>query len=146
MGTRYHVKTATVTFGSTSYEMATGPAAPGWTREPTDVTALGDTHKQFIPGALIEDDEITVTIYDKGPNNRPKKTDVPAALAFVVKLSNGEDSDVNADFTIPKAIITKVSPPSQDGGGDRRATLDVTFRPNGEQPAASSNSSTGSNT
>ena len=146
MGTRYHVKTATVTFGSTPYEMATGPAAPGWTREPTDVTALGDTHKQFIPGALIEDDEITVSIYDKGPASRPKKTDAPAALAFVVKLSNGEDADINADFTIPKAIITKVSPPSQDGGGDRKATIEVTFKPNGEQPAASSNSNTGSST
>lgn len=146
MGTRYHVKTATVTFGSTPYEMATGPVAPGWTREPVDVTALGDTHRQFIPGALIEDDEITVAIYDKGPNNRPKKTDAPAALAFVVKLSNGEDADINADFTIPKAIITKVSPPSQDGGGDRKATIEVTFKPNGEQPAASSNSNTGSST
>ena len=146
MGTRYHVKTATVTFGSTPYEMATGPAAPGWTREPVDVTALGDTQKQFIPGALIEDDEITVAIYDKGPSNRPKKTDAPAALAFVVKLSNGEDADINADFTIPKAIITKVSPPSQDGGGDRKATIEVTFKPNGEQPAASSNSNTGSST
>ena len=146
MGTRYHVKTATVTFGSTPYEMATGPAAPGWTREPTDVTALNDTHKQFIPGALIEDDEITVAIYDKGPNNRPKKTDAPAALSFVVKLSNGEDADINADFTIPKAIITKVSPPSQDGGGDRKATIEVTFKPNGEQPAAQSNSNTGSST
>lgn len=140
MGTRYHVKSATMTFGGTAYEMASGPTAPGWTREATDVTALGDTHKQFIPGALIEDDEITVTIYDKGPDNRPKKTDVPAALAFEVKLSNGEDVDINADFTIPKAIITKVSPPSQDGGGDRKATIDVTFKPNGEQPAESSNS------
>ena len=139
MGTRYHVKSATMTFGTTAYEMASGPAAPGWTREPTDVTALGDTHKQFIPGALIEDDEITVTIYDKGPNNRPKKTDVPAELAFAVKLSNGEGEDIGADFKIPKAIITKVSPPSQDGGGDRKATIDVTFRPNGEQPAAQSN-------
>ena len=139
MGTRYHVKLATLTFGSTPYEMAVGPSAPGWTREPTDVTALCDTHKQFIPGALIEDDEITVSIYDKGPNNRPKKTDVPAALAFAVKLSNGEDADVNADFTIPKAIITKVSPPSQEGGGDRKATIEVTFRPNGEQPQTQTN-------
>lgn len=143
MGTRYHVKSATLTFGQATYEMETGPHAPGWTREPTDVTALADTHKQFIPGAIIEDDEITVSIYDKGPASRPKKSDPPAALSFEVKLSNGESSDIAADFTIPKAIITKVSPPNQEGGGDRKATIEVTFRPNGEQAAAQG---TGSNT
>ncbi|MBQ2336486.1 MAG: hypothetical protein II381_09240, partial [Victivallales bacterium] len=67
MGTRYHVKSATMTFGEAVYEMATGPAAKGRTREETDVTALSDTFKQFIPGALTEDDEFTVSIYDKGP-------------------------------------------------------------------------------
>ena len=136
MGIRYHIKSATMKFGLATYEMATGPAAPGWTREPTEVTALSDTHKQFIPGALFEDDEITVTIYDKGPNDRPKKTDLPAELAFEVSLSNGEDDDIRADFKIKKAIITKVAPPNQEGSGDRKATIDVTFRPNGEQPAA----------
>lgn len=142
MGTRYHVKTATMTFGSTPYEMATGPAAKGQTREATEVTSLGDVFKQFIPGALTEDDELTVTIYDKGPSNRPKTSDAPAALAFVVKLSNGVDADVAADFSYVKAIVTKVSPPNQDGGGDRKATIDVTFKPTGEQPAAQSGSGT----
>ena len=139
MGSRYHVKSATLTFGEATYEMETGPHAPGWTREPTDVTALGDRHKQFIPGALIEDDEITVSIYDKGPASRPKKSDPPAALSFEVKLSNGEDEDVEANFSFVKAFVTKVSPPNQEGGGDRKATIEVTFRPNGEQAAAQSN-------
>lgn len=133
MGTRYHVKSATLTFGSATYEMETGPHAPGWTRDPTDVTALNDTHKQYIPGALIEDDEITVTIYDKGPSTRPQKSDAPAALSFEVKLSNGEDADITANFSYVKAIVVKVSPPSQEGNGERKATLDVTFRPNGQQ-------------
>ena len=136
MGTRYHVKSATLTFGTDAYEMATGPAAKGQTREATEVTSLGDVFKQFIPGALTEDDEVQVTIFDKGPDNRPKTSDAPAALAFAVKLSNGEDADVNADFSYVKAIVTKVSPPSQQGNGDRRATIDVTFRPTGEQPQA----------
>lgn len=135
MGTRYHVKSATLTFGTDAYEMATGPAAKGQTREATEVTALADVFKQFIPGALTEDDELTVTIYDKGPSNRPKTSDAPAALAFAVKLSNGEDADVEADFSYVKAIVTKVSPPNQDGGGERKATIDVTFKPTGEQPA-----------
>ena len=136
MGSRYHLKTATMTFGQASYEMEVGPGAKGQTREATEVTSLADTFKQFIPGALTEDDELTVTIYDKGPENRPKTSDAPAALAFVVKLSNGEDADVSADFSYVKAIVTKVSPPSQQGSGDRKATIDVTFRPTGEQPAA----------
>jgi hypothetical protein len=135
MGTRYHVKSATLTFGSATYEMETGPHAPGWTRDPTDVTALNDTHKQYIPGALIEDDEITVTIYDKGPSARPQKSDPPAALSFEVKLSHGEDSDITANYSYVKAIVVKVTPPSQEGNGDRKATLDVTFRPNGQQTA-----------
>lgn len=136
MGSRYHLKTATLTFGQAVYEMDVGPGAKGQTREAVDVTALADTFKQFIPGALTEDDEITVTIYDKGPSNRPKTSDAPAALAFAVKLSNGEDPDLAADFSYVKAIVTKVSPPSHNGNGDRKATIDVTFRPNGEQPSA----------
>ena len=136
MGTRYHVKTATMTFGSSSYEMKVGPAAKGQTRDETEVSSLGDVFKQFIPGALTEDDALTVTISDKGPNNRPKTSDAPAALAFAVKLSNGEDPDVEADFSYVKAFVTKVSPPNLDGGGDRGATIDVAFRPTGEQPAA----------
>lgn len=137
MGTRYHVKTATMTFGSTPYEMASGPHAKGQTKEALDVTSLADVFKQFIPGALTEDDEFTVTIYDKGPDARPKVSDVPAALAFKVALSNGDGSDVEADFSYIKAIVTKVSPPSHEGNGERKATIDVTFRPNGEQAAAS---------
>ena len=136
MGSRYHLKTARMTFGSAEYEMDVGPGAKGQTREAVDVTALADTFKRFIPGALTEDDELTVTIYDKGPANRPKTSDAPAALSFAVALSNGEDADLAADFSYVKAIVTKVSPPSQNGNGDRKATIDVTFRPTGEQPAA----------
>lgn len=136
MGSRYHLKKAKVTFGQAEYEMYTGPGAKGQTREATEVTALNDVFKQFIPGALTEDDELTITIYDKGPSNRPKVSDAPAALAFEVKLSNGEDPDVSADFSYVKAIVTKVAPPNQDATGDRRATIDVTFKPNGEQPAS----------
>ena len=146
MGTRYHVKSATLTFGSAVYEMDTGPAAKGQTREATEVTSLADVFKQFIPGALTEDDEVTVTIFDKGPSNRPSVADAPASLAFAVSLSNGEDNDVSADFSYEKAIVTKVSPPQQEGGGDRKATIDVTFRPNGVQPTVSAGTGTGTGT
>lgn len=143
MGNRYHVKSATMTFGSTVYEMASGPTAKGQTKEALDVTALADTFKQFIPGALVEDDELTVTIYDKGQDARPKVSDAPAALSFAVTLSNGSASDVTADYSYVKAIVTKVSPPSQDGNGERKATIDVTFRPTGEQPTTGGGSGSG---
>ena len=62
---RFHIKTATLTFGSTAFEMASGPAASGkgQTRDAVEVTALSDTFKQFIQGALTEDDEFTVSLY-----------------------------------------------------------------------------------
>ena len=122
-----------MTFGTKSYDMDVGLAAKPQTREATEVTSLGDTFKRFIPGALTEDDELTITIYDPGLENRPKTSDAPAALSFAVVLSNGEDADLDANFSYVKAIVTKVSPPSQEGKGERLATIDVTFRPNGEQ-------------
>ncbi|MBR2487979.1 MAG: hypothetical protein IKB52_02550 [Kiritimatiellae bacterium] len=130
MGTRYHVKSATLTFGSTTYEMASGPAAKGQTKEAVDVTALSDSVKQFIPGALVEDDEVSVSLYDKG-TGMPTVGTAPAALTISVTLSNGVDADVSATVSYNKAIVTKVAPPSQDGSGDRKATVDVTFRPDG---------------
>ena len=141
MGTRYHVKSATLSFNSTSYEMASGPAAKGQTKEAVDVTALSDSVKQFIPGALVEDDEFTVTLYDKG-TGMPTVSSTPAALTISVTLSNGVDADVTAAVSYNKAIVTKVAPPSQDGSGDRKATVDVTFRPDGSAAAASSGSNT----
>ena len=132
MGTRYHVKSATLTFGASTFEMATGPAAKAQTREAVDVTALSDTKKQFIPGALVEDDEFTVTLYDKG-SGMPTVSDTPAALTITAKLSNGVDADVTETVSYNAAIVTKVAPPNHDGDGDRKATVDVTFRPDGSE-------------
>lgn len=137
MGMRYHVKSATLKFGSTTFEMASGPAAAakGQTKEAVEVTALSDSIKQFIPGALTEDDELTVTLYDKG-TGMPSVADKPAALEIAVTLSNGQDADVSATVSYNKAIVTKVAPPNQEGSGDRKATVDVTFRPDGSTAAA----------
>ena len=137
MGTRYHVKSATLSFNSTSYEMASGPAAKGQTKEPVDVTSLADSIKQFIPGALTEDDEFTVTLYDKG-TGMPTVASAPAALTISVTLSNGVDADVTASVAYNKAIVAKVAPPNHDGSGDRKATVDVTFRPDGSVAAQGS--------
>jgi len=130
MGTRYHVKSAVLTLGSTAYEMATGPTAKSQTREPVEVTALSDQIKQFIPGALTEDDEFTTTLYDKG-SGMPSVSDAPASLTIVVTLSNGVGSDVSETIAYNKVIVSKVAAPNQEGSGDRKATVDVTFRPDG---------------
>ena len=126
---RYAVKAATLTYGSDTFDMASGPAAVGETCEAVDVTALSDSVKQFITGALKETDEFTVTLYDKGANNITVDA-APAALTISVTLENGV-ADATASVAYAKCIVTKVSAPSIDASGDRKATYDVTFRPDG---------------
>lgn len=130
---RYAVKSATLTFNSTTYDMASGPAMAAETKEAVEVTALSDTVKQFITGALKEVDEFTVTLYDKGANNLTVDT-APAALSISVTLENGV-ADATATVSYAKAIVTKVAPPSIDASSDRKATYDVTFRPDGSAGA-----------
>lgn len=150
MANRYGVKSATLKFGNTTFDMASGPAAKGETKEAIDVTALSDQVKQFIPGALKEVDEFTVTLYDKG-SGMPSVDDAPAALEIAVVLENGADNDVSATVKYNKAIVTKVAPPNQDASGDRKGTIDVTFRPDGtpvpaQAPAPQNNGGSGTGT
>lgn len=126
---RYAVKSATLTFGSGTYDMASGIFAVGETKEAVEVTALSDSIKQFITGSLKEQDEFTVTLYYKGSSDLTVDT-APAALSVAVTLENG-GTDVTASASYNKAIITKVAPPILDASGDRKATYDVTFRPDG---------------
>ena len=130
---RYAVKSATLTFNGTTYDMATGPAMAAETKDAVEVTALSDSIKQFIPGALKEVDEFTVSIYQKGSGNLTVDT-ASAALTISVTLENGV-ADATATVSYNKAIITKVAPPSLDATGDRKATYDVTFRPDGSVAA-----------
>jgi hypothetical protein len=129
---RWGVKSATLTFGGANYEMAAGPAGQSETREPIEVTSLTDQVKRFIKGALKEIDEFTVTLYQKSTGNLTSD-DAPATLSLAVTLENGIDSDASASVSIPKAIVSKVAYPNHDASGDRKATYDVTFRPDGSQ-------------
>lgn len=131
---RFGVKSATLTFNSNTYDVASMPTMKGETKDAIDVTALSDTVKQFIAGALKETDEFTVTLYQKGANDLTVDT-AAAALSIAVTLENGIDSDVTATVSYNRCIITKVSPPSIDASGDRKATYDVTFRPDGTSAA-----------
>lgn len=131
---RYGVKTATLTFGSNTYDVASMPTDEGFTRDAIDVTALADTFKQFIQGAVIELDEFTVTLYKKATGNIDKST-APGALSISVTLENGVDSDATATVSFNRCLVTKVSPPSIDASSDRKAVYDVTFRPDGTTAA-----------
>jgi len=133
MANRYAVKSAVLTFGGETYDMATGPAMKAETKEAVDTTALSDSVKQFITGALKEIDEFTVTLYQKGSGDITVDA-APAALSIAVTLEDG-GSDVTANVAYAKAIVTKVAPPSLDASSDRKAVYDVTFRPDGSTAA-----------
>ena len=132
---RYAVKSATLTFGDVAYEMANGPAMRSETREAVDVTALTDQIKQFIPGALKEINEFSVTLFAKGTGDLTVDA-APAALKIDVVLSNGEDADVSSTVEYGEVIVTGVAPTEQDASGDRKATYQVTFRPSGSNKVA----------
>lgn len=127
---RWGVKSATLTFNSVTYDMASGPAGKSETKEALEVTALSDSVRKFITGALKETDEFTVTLYQKDTGDLTVDT-APSALALAVTLENGIDSDASVSVSIAKAIVTKVEYPNQDADGDRKGTYDVTFRPDG---------------
>lgn len=135
---RYAIKSATLTFNSTTYDMASGPAGKSETREAVDVTALSDTIKQFIPGAIKETDEFTVTLYCKSTGDITVDT-APAAASIAVVLEDGSGTDANASVAFTKVIPTKVSYSNQDASGDRKGTYDVTFRPDGTAATNSGN-------
>ena len=131
MGSRYAVKSSTLKFGGKTYDMETGPAMKAETKEAVEVTALSDSVKRFIPGALKEIDEFTVPIYMDGTQDITVD-DAPASLEIEVTLENGESDDVGGiKVTYPKAIVTKVAPAQIQASSDRKALYDVTFRPDG---------------
>ena len=131
---RWGVKSAILTFGGSTYEMAAGPAGQSETREPLEVTSLTDQVKRFIKGALKEIDEFTITLYQKSTGNITSDA-APAALSLAVTLENGIDADASTSVTINKAIVGKVTYPNLEASGDRKATYDVTFRPDGSVAA-----------
>lgn len=126
---RWGVKSATLEYGGTKYDMASGPAGKSETRDAIDVTALSENTKHFITGALKEVDEFTVTLF-QGTSDITVDT-APASAMLSVVLENGVDSDTSISAMFNNLIVTKVAYPSQDASGDRKGTYDVTFRPDG---------------
>ena len=132
---RWGIKSATLTFGGATYEMAVGKAGQDENRPAIDVTSLGDTVKRFIKGALKEIGTIPVTLYQKSTGNITSDA-APAALSLAVVLENGIDADQTATVSIPRAIVEDVKYPDQDASGDRKGTYTVEFRPDGSAAAA----------
>ena len=136
MANRFALKNATLTFGTATFDTATIIVLPPQTREAMDVTANSDDVHQYIKGALKDNDEITLTIYQKSSGNITVD-DAPAALAVAGTLEDGVTTpDPTINLNIPRAIVTKVSPPYIEATGDRKAVYDVTFRPDGSTAAA----------
>lgn len=132
---RYAVKSATLTFGSASYEVASMPVGKCASREAVEVTALGDEVKRYIPGALLDYDEFQVSLYMK-PSGNIEPNSAPAALSISVSLENGGGSQ-SASVSFPTCLVTKVSYPSIEATGDRKAIYEVTFKPDGSSGSAS---------
>ena len=136
MANRFALKNATLAFGTATFDTATIIVLPPQTREAVDVTANSDDVHQYIKGALKDNDEITLTIYQK-PSGNITVDDAPAALAVAGTLEDGVTTpDPTINLNIPRAIVTKVSPPYIEATGDRKAVYDVTFRPDGSTAAA----------
>lgn len=131
---RWGVKSATLEYGGTTYDMAQGPAGKSETRDAIDVTALSENTKHFITGALKEVDEFTVTLF-QGTSDITVDT-APASAMLSVVLENGVDSDTSISVGFNNLIVTKVAYPAQDASGDRKGTYDVTFRPDGTSLSA----------
>ena len=136
MANRFALKSGTLTFGSATYDTFTIIVLPPQTREAVDVTANSDDVHQYIKGALKNNDEITLTIYQKSSGNITVD-DAPAALAVSGTLEDGVTTpDPTVSLSIPRAIVTKVSPPYIEATGDRKLVYDVTFQPDGSAAAA----------
>ena len=142
MGNRFALKNATLTFGSVTYDTSTIIVLPPQTREAVDVTANSDDVHQYIKGALKNNDEITLTIYQKSSGNITVDA-APAALAVAGTLEDGVTTpDPTVSLSIPRAIVTKVSPPYIEATGDRKLVYDATFQPDGSAAAAQTTQTT----
>ena len=107
---RWGVKSAVFTYGSTTYDMASGPAGKSETKDAIDVTALSEQVKHFITGALKEVDEFTLTLFQNDTGDLTVDT-TPLSASIAVTLENGVDSDASVTVAFNRLIITKVAYP-----------------------------------
>lgn len=112
------IATATLKFGSATYKCKALPAGKPRSCEAIDVTCLDDGKKQFAPGALLVNGEITATIAgDSAPDENSQD-----ALSIVLGSAEVECGD---------AIVRSVTPSTIEVGGNRERTFEVVFQPVG---------------
>lgn len=134
---KYQVKSVTATFGSSSFKVVQAPTAQPQSSDPTDVTCLDDTGKQFIKGALLNNDTFDLVV--QGLTQAPTVNTV-GALTLTVEYCDGA-TDTSKTVSVGNCILQNVQPPNPEAGGDRAANWTLTF-----QPGAVSPGSTPSNT
>lgn len=122
---RYQVKSVKVTFDGVEYAVPQAPAAQPQSSDPTDVTCLEDTAKQFIKGALLNNDTFDVVV--QGVNEAPDVNTV-GELSIAAVYCNGS-ADVTKSVSIGDCILQNVQPPNPEAGGDRAANWTFTFQP-----------------
>ena len=125
--------TTTITFGGASYKVYSTPIRKPETREAVDVTTVDQTVAQFVAGAVVKGDEFTIKIADEGQTI--ETSTAPAIFTISSTITDGTNSyTVSATFY---ALITKIAGSSIEGSGDRKAAIDITFQPSGNDSAQS---------
>ncbi|MBO7685946.1 MAG: hypothetical protein J6V72_06165 [Kiritimatiellae bacterium] len=122
---KYQVKSVTATFGSSTFKVVQAPSAQPQSSDPTDVTCLDDTAKQFIKGALLNNDTFDLVV--QGITEAPTVNTV-GALTLSVIYCDGS-ADTTKSVAIGNCIVQNVQPPNPEAGGDRAANWTLTFQP-----------------
>ena len=116
------IASATLTFGSDTYKMKSLPAGKPVSCDAIDVTTCSDAKKQFAPGALKVNGEISTTVAGS------VKPAINAKAALSIALA-GETVDCG------DAVVKSVKAADIETGGNRVATWEVVFQPCGADPA-----------
>lgn len=117
------IASATLTFDSTTYKLKSLPAGKPQTAEAVDVTCCDDSRKQFAPGAIVVNEDISTTIAGDDPPTENTK----AALSLTLDSTT---------VSIGDAVVKSVTPSTIEAGGGRELTWDVVFTPCGSAPSA----------
>ena len=116
------IPTATLVFGTTTYQVKSISVGLPKTAEAIDVTVCSDTKKRFVTPALARFEDITVTIAADTP-----PTVNTIEQHFEIQISSTQ-SIVISDCDI---IVKSVTPLTIEAGGERELVWEVVFTSTG---------------
>ena len=128
------IQTATLSFGSDSYKVKSIPGDKPKTCEPVDVTCCDDSRKQFSPGALVANGDISVVVAGNSApsiNAKASLSQLPFGSVPFLKIVLDTGS---VDCGL--AVVSGVEPSTIEADNARERTWTVTFRPCGAEPPA----------